>query len=378
MKICIISNSHSTTDVRLYYKMALSLAKIAEVHLITKSGVRNSAHNPFQAVVDTESNWYALYLIYLAAKQLKPDLVICVEPLTMLAGIRLKRKTGCKVIFDVHEFFADAYAERFPPVIGWIMKQFYLSFERRLQSHADAVTAVNQEILDQLLPRHGRSRGTYLPNYPVKHVWDYSCETPAEISLICNMRFDLIYIGGLTRDRGVFKILESAAILKSSFPNLSVLILGKFFEASVEREFNAMINDNNLNAIVYYQPWLPAEKIGLLLKRSRIGLWIFNPQNRRISKAVPLKVLEYFAAGLPVVTIDTPLMKDLVEKKELGVCCHYRARSIADAVSGLLKLNKTQYREMSKRIMGITETEYNWEAVEPLLFKVVNKLAGTP
>ncbi|MDP3114389.1 MAG: glycosyltransferase [Candidatus Cloacimonadaceae bacterium] len=378
MKICIISNSHSTTDVRLYYKIAMSLAKMAEVHLITKSGVRNSANNPFQAVVDTESDWYALYLIYLAAKQLKPDIVICVEPLTLLTGIRLKRKLGCKLIFDVHEFYADAYAERFSPIFGWLMKHFYMSFERRLQSHADAVTAANQEILDQLLPKSTRSRGTHLPNYPVKNVWDYSCETPPEISTICKMNFDLIYIGGLTRDRGVFKILESAAILKSSFPALNVLILGKFFDASVEREFNAMINANNLNAFVYYQSWLPAEKIGIMLKRSRIGLWLFNPQNRRISKAVPLKVLEYFAAGLPVVTINTPLMKDLVEKNGLGVCCDFRARAIADAVSSLLKMDKAQSKEMRKRIMDITETEFNWEAVEPLLFKIVNKLASTP
>ena len=51
MKICIVSNSHHTTDVRLYYKMGLSLKKLGKVYLICTSGVRNSTINPYQLVV---------------------------------------------------------------------------------------------------------------------------------------------------------------------------------------------------------------------------------------------------------------------------------------------------------------------------------------
>ncbi len=374
MKICILSNAHHTTDVRLYYKMALSLKKLAEVWLICGSGVRNEAANPYQLVVDTESNWYALWLLYQKAARIKPDLVICVEPLTVLTGLALRRKLGCKVIFDVHEFYSDAFAERFSAPFSWLFKALYLGAERWLQRRVDGTTAVSEEILDQLVSRRKRKNAVAVPNYPVKNVWDYNCETPPEISTICNMEFDLTYIGGLTRDRGVLKILKSVVQLKQEFPQLNVLILGRFFSSQVEKEFNDFINANNLNAIVYHQPWIPAEKIGLLLKRSRVGMWVFDPQNRRLSKAVPLKVLEYFAAGLPVVSINTPLIREMVERNRIGVCCEYQSKAIALAVASILRLSDRDYGEMSQRASDLIDTKYNWEEVEPLLFSVVEKL----
>jgi glycosyltransferase involved in cell wall biosynthesis len=376
MKICIVSNSHHTTDVRLYYKMARSLAKLGEVHLLCASGVRNAAVNPFQDVVETESTWYALPLLYKKAKKLKPDIVICVEPLTVFIGLALRRKLNCKVVFDVHEFFPDAFAERFRPPLSWVAKALYLGFERRLQRSVDASTAVSEEILDQLLPRGKRLNAIALPNYPVKNVWDYTCETPMELSAICEMDFDLIYIGGLTPDRGVFKLLKSVSLLRNEFPALNVLILGKFFDPAVEREFNEQLNTLNLNAVIYYQSWIPAEKIGLLLKRSRVGLWLFNPQNRRMSRAVPLKVLEYFAAGLPVVSINTPLMRGLIEANELGACCEYHSDSIARSVAGLLRLNPSEYRLLSKRCSNLIDQKFNWEALEPRLLELLRKLAS--
>jgi glycosyltransferase involved in cell wall biosynthesis len=144
----------------------------------------------------------------------------------------------------------------------------------------------------------------------------------------------------------------------------------------VETEFNAYINRHNLNAIIYYQPWIPAEKIGLLLKRSKVGLWLFNPRNRRLRKAVPLKVLEYFAAGLPVVSVNTPLMRDLVEKNRAGACCEYQSAAIAKEVGGILNQSEEEYGRMSRRASALIENQYNWEAVEPRLLGLIKSLAS--
>jgi len=374
-RICIVSNAHHSTDVRLYYKMARSLAKIADVWLICASGVRNDTVNPYQVIVDAENARAALTLIYKEALKLKPDVVICVEPLTLFIGMALRRKCNTRIIFDVHEFYPDAFAERFPPPLGWFLKWPYLLVERWLQRHADATIAVSDKILDQLVPKRSREFAVTIPNYPVRNVWDYTCEMPAEISTICEMTFDLVYIGGLTRERGILILLDAIALLRNDFPQLNVLILGRFHDPAVEKEFNAAIINRNLSALIYYQNWLPAEKIGLLLKRSRVGLWIFNPASARMRRAIPLKVLEYFAAGLPVVSTDTPLMRDLVKKNDIGKLCSYRPQSIAKAVSSLLRMPTEEYGLMSKRASDLIDTSFNWEAIEPTLFAVVNRVA---
>ncbi|MCB5253855.1 MAG: glycosyltransferase [Candidatus Cloacimonadaceae bacterium] len=375
MKICIVSNSHSTNDVRLYYKLGRSLTQFGEVYIISTSGVVNRGANPHQAVVDATSPVKALPQLYTLAKAQKPDLVICVEPLTMLVGIWLKRKLGCKLIFDVHEFFADAHAERYSFVFRPFVKHFYLTFLRYLASRAEGVTAVNQEILKQLFPRNPKAKNLLvMPNYPVKNVWDFDGGIPASLSQLCNMRFDLIYAGGITRDRGIFKILKCATLLKNDFPNLKILILGKFHDTAIQDEFNDSINTFNLNAVIYYQEWIPPEKIGLLLKCTRFGLWIFNPKNKRMRLATPLKVLEYMAAGLPVVSIKTPLMKSLIERNGVGKLCPYQSRRIASTIADLLRMPQSEYDAMSQRCLDISESRFNWESLEPKFFELIKHI----
>ena len=374
MKICIITNSHPSNDVRLYYKLAHSLAKLGEVHLISVSGVSNQQINPYQGTVCSESHWGKLAELYRAAVAYKPQMVVCVEPWTMLIGIRLKWRFKAKLIFDIHEFYADAFAERFPLLLRIPAKYLYLIALKLIESHSDLTIAVNRQILQQVLPSSRQAKGLYLPNYPVKNVWDYNCEVPAGLRDLCDMRFDLIYIGGLTRDRGILKLLKVISHLKTLHSNLTVLIVGTFFDPEVQKLFDASVNNYNLNKHIYYQDWIPAEKIGLLLKRSRIGLWIFNPKNRRMSSALPLKVMEYLAAGLPVVTTKTPLMSALIDKNGLGKCVPYRSSEIARAIDSLLSLNNDEYRALSEHCVQLAEERFNWEAQEPQLLEAVDKL----
>lgn len=375
MKICILSNSHSTNDVRLYYKLGKSLTQLGEVYIISTNGLVDRDTNPYQLVIDATSSLRILPLLYSLAKPLKPDLVICIEPLTMLVGIWLKRTLGCKLIFDVHEFFADAHAERYSFMFRPFARQGYLNFQRYLASKAHAVTAVNQDILNQLFPRNPKAKNLLvLPNYPVKHVWDVEPVIPASLKQLITMRFDLVYTGGLTRDRGILKILKSANLLKNEFPSLKILIIGKFQDVATEEEFNANISAYNLNAVVYYQQWIPPQKIGLLLKRSRFGLWIFNPKNKRMSLATPLKVLEYMAAGLPVISIKTPLMKSLIEYNDLGRLSSYHSRTIASNISKLLKMPQSEYDAMQKRCLDISESRFNWETLEPKFFDLIRSI----
>ncbi len=371
MKICIITNSHQSKDVRLYYKIAHSLAKIAQVYLLCPSGVQQSIHNPYQIVVEGESSWANLRHLYKAALKLKPDMVVCVEPLTLVIGWLLKKRLRCTLMVDIHEYFADAFAEHYRFPISLFMRELYRVAEQLLTSLTDAAIGVSAEVLAQALPHHYHKPALALPNYPVRHVWDYDCEIPSELEVVCNTSFDLIYIGGLTSGRGIYQILHMTAILRKKYPRIKLLLVGKFHNVEDQKLFHAKINSLNLHSHIYYQEWVPAEKVGLLLKRCKVGLWIFDPRNRRMKRALPLKVLEYFAAGLPVLSTKSSNMRELIDKNKVGYLCDYNPSSMAKEAQKLLELPKDEYQAMQSRALELIDLRYNWEAIEPSLLSLV-------
>ncbi len=372
MKICILTNAHKSKDVRLYYKLGRSLAKVSQVYLLCPYGIQQQSTNPYQIVVEGENSWSTLRHLYNAALRIKPDMVICVEPLTVLVGILLKKRLKCALLVDVHEFYAEAFGERFSFPFSLIMKGLYRLGENYLNSFTDAAIGVSAEVLAAALPSRYRKPTLVLPNYPVRSVWDYDCDVPADLEVICDTNFDLIYIGGLTRGRGLFHILQMTALLRKHYPSLKVLLVGRFQNPADESEFNAKVTSLNLQGIIYYQEWIPAEKIGLLLKRCKVGLWTFDPRRKRMRRALPLKVLEYLAAGLPVLSTKSTLMKELIEKNEVGAVCEYNPTSMAKAARKLLELPEAEYAAMQERALQLIDSRYNWEAQEDTLIELIH------
>lgn len=377
MKICIISNSHLTGDVRLYHKLARSLSQKAETYVISGKGMINAESNPYQIVVDIASPLKILPSLYHECVRLKPDIIIPVEPLTAAVALLLRRRLRARIIWDIHEFFADAHAERYHPPFRPFIKLGYLSVMRLLARRVDGIIAVNQNILNQLLPgRISPKVHIVMPNYPVARVWDFPQNVPHRLSDLCKMSFDLIYIGGISKDRGILQLLKATTLLKKDYPLIKILIVGRFANAAIEREFHTSVNRYNLNRSIFYQEWIPAEKIGLLLGRSRFGLWLFNPSNRRMSRAMPLKVLEYLAAGLPVISIKTPMMKGIIYHNELGALSQsFRARDISKAILSMMRLSESEYEAMSTRALEISKTRFVWESLEPSLFKLIDRFS---
>ncbi len=108
-------------------------------------------------MVDATSPLKALPLIYRQAAIHKPDLVICVEPLTLLVGMIL-RKSLVPSLSSIVTNSLRMLMPSVPPVVAAVVKVLYLKLLRILASRADSVWAVNQEILNQLFPRNPRSK----------------------------------------------------------------------------------------------------------------------------------------------------------------------------------------------------------------------------
>jgi glycosyltransferase involved in cell wall biosynthesis len=93
------------------------------------------------------------------AISVRPALIICHDFWTLIAGIRLKKRYGCPVIYDAHEYTpeADIVAH---PAEAW----FWKVYERRLARQADALVSVTPQLVREFKRLYGLRRVCCAPN----------------------------------------------------------------------------------------------------------------------------------------------------------------------------------------------------------------------
>ena len=111
---------------------------------------------------------------------------------------------------------------------------------------------------------------------------------------------------------------------------------------------------------VDYRGYLSREEINQFYSSGVVGLCTLQYQPNYIN-ALPIKLFEYMAAGIPVVISNFPLWKQIVEDAECGILVDpYNEEEIVNAVNMLLS-----DRELAKRLgdngKRAIKEKYSWE-----------------
>jgi glycosyltransferase involved in cell wall biosynthesis len=119
---------------------------------------------------------------------------------------------------------------------------------------------------------------------------------------------------------------------------------------------------------VNYLGYLDRTGVQKALQRSVAGLVTLQPLRNYI-EAMPIKLFEYMAAGLPVIASDFPLWKDIVIGNKCGICVNpTRPEEIAAAIEHLIR-DRSAARRMGQNGRDAVETKYNWKVEEARLLK---------
>ncbi len=362
MKIAIITNSHNPHDSRLFYKIGLSLSKSNQVSLLSPLSPSHQSLNPIINIVQIEAKGKISILknLFTEVRKMQPDLVICVEPLTLLVGVLLKFISPISLVYDCHEFFADAFCEKFTIGRG-LMYKLYWSLECSLIKKCDWVLAVNNLHRDHLLQANPKT--IICSNYPAGEV-----ETLPPL----DKEFDFIYVGGMSKDRGIFKILKAVEVLKRKFPALKVLFVGSFKTNEDQSKYTEYIAKQQLEKHILHQTWVEYEKVKEYLQKSRFGICFLNPGITRYQKAIPLKLIEYLQQGLPVIGNDFPILQELLRKSFVGKFINYTTKDLMQTMQDLLEMDLNAYQKMSATAKDIVRNELNWEKEEKKLHEILH------
>lgn len=237
--------------------------------------------------------------VILAALSSRARVVHLHDP-ELVWAVPLLRMFGCRVVYDAHEDLPQQvagkeYLGRLGRVVGSGMAHGVLVAARR----ASAVVAATPTIAE----RFPAARTRVVRNVPRLRAAD------ANAIPVAHRPANVVYIGALSRDRGLDVLTALAARVPSGW---GVVTAGPVDGSVDRRELDRLVATGDID----HRGVLPSAAARDLLHEARIGLLPLLP-TPAYAASLPTKLFEYLAAGLPVIATDVPVWRDLLA----GVDC---------------------------------------------------------
>jgi glycosyltransferase involved in cell wall biosynthesis len=353
IKVVHLTSVHGRGDTRIFVKQCRTLAEHAYlVTLVVADGQGDATMDGIQiADVGRPAGrfarmWHTTNQVYRRAMALDGDIYHLHDPELIPIGLRLKRM-GKVVIFDAHEDVPKQLLNK--PYLPVGARQFlslaFSRFERRACAQLDGIVAATPSIRDKFLLIHP---GTVdVNNYPLPSEFDATARWSDKAPEVC-------YVGGLAATRGIRELVRACELLRTP---TRLSLAGNFPEPRLEMEVAAMPGW----ARVAYHGHLDRAGVGKVMARAMAGLVTLHPISNYL-EALPVKMFEYMAAGIPVIASNFPLWQSIIEGEHCGMCVDpLDPEAIAGAID-YLATHPDIARELGANGRRAILANYNWAA----------------
>lgn len=365
MKIAHLTSVHPRYDTRIYYKMCCSLTSIGKVYLVCADGKGNDKIKNVN-IIDvgkkksrTHRMIASVNLIYKKAVDLDADIYHLHDPELIRIGLKLLKKDK-KVIFDSHEDVGATILDKhyLKPYIRKMFFMIYKLYEKYSLKKFSGLIAATPYIKKQLL--NINSNSIDVCNYPI------ISELENNKSKTFYDNFNVCYVGGITKNRGLLELVRSLEITK----NLVTLnLVGNFSPKSFEKELKKEPGWKH----VHYHGYLDREQVKKIYNKSMIGLVTLYPTRNDIN-SLPIKMFEYMISELPIIASNFPLFVNIFNENKCGLNVDPKnPLEIANAIDYLIE-NLEVRKEMGQNGKKNVIKNYNWTLEEKKLIKFYNSL----
>jgi len=295
------------------------------------------------------------------AVQLDADVYHLHDPELIPVGLKLKR-LGKRVIFDAHEDVPKQLLGK--PYLGPMrlraLAGAFSLFERYACSKFDGIVAATPYIRDKFLAINPHT--VDINNFPVLGELDAAVPWDIKQSEIC-------YIGGIATIRGIKELIAAMDQLPSS---VRLNLGGRFSEPAVELAIKAMPGWQQVNELGF----LDRQGVRDVLGHSVAGLVTLHPVINYLD-ALPVKMFEYMAAGIPPIASNFPLWREIIEGNDCGLCVDpLDPAAIARAIDYMVT-HPEEARRMGENGRRAVLEKYNWSIEETKLLSFYDQVLAS-
>ncbi|MBN2471290.1 MAG: glycosyltransferase family 4 protein [Anaerolineae bacterium] len=242
---------------------------------------------------------------------------------TGMAAWRLLRGRDIPLVSEIHH--VEGYprtATRKEQVYRWLAKRYIPFINRR----AAAFRTVNRIEVPELLRQLGvpDEKILVLPSIYL----DYDVFHPPAADDTTPGQYDLLYVGRLVPNKGLFTLLEGFYRLRQTRPDATLALRG---DGPLRPALRTRINEMGLTGSVTWIPRLEqVEALANLYRSARVLVCASTAEGG------PRVTVEAMACATPVITTPVGVMRELVEDGVNGLVFHWDPAELAAQAARLL------------------------------------------
>ncbi|MFB3764140.1 MAG: glycosyltransferase [Methanotrichaceae archaeon] len=255
------------------------------------------------------------------------------------AIFRICKMLNLKIILDIHDTIEQADA------IGTGKAVFNSDLEGYFFRNATLILALNKPMWRYLQNKYGipsDKRVVFVPNAYEEGFMELYPDAYKH----ADNRFNICYLGGITKNRGIDILIKACKRLHEKYPYLRLYLIGSYGEG-ISSELKKAILESDF--IIRRE--VPRKELPGLIKDIDLCVLPYDPNVEYMNFSSPLKFFEYIGTGKPILCTMCESLMDL-DKGEGIVYYKYDDADLESKIDQMI--NNPQNREkLSEKIMAM-------------------------
>ena len=362
-----MSSVHFALDTRIFYRMCRSLSESYQVSLIAvhdQEEIKDKIQIiPFKRYHNRKFRilfgW--LFMLWKAMK-VNAQIYHLHDPELIPCGMFLKL-FGKKVILDIHENIAEDIFDK-----PWIKRQ---KLVYKIFTFFEKIACKRFFIVLAEKSYEKRYRSICKQWATVQNYCDTDFFEPFEKKTY-QQHLNLYYIGIVLENRGILQIMEALNGLKQEGFEAHFHCVGELY-SELDFKIKNLPYYKDIAHQIHFYGRLPLDQGYYLAQKMDIGLCIIWPMKNSI-ESYPTKLFEYMRCGLPIITSNFPLYREVIEENNCGICIDpFSVSELKKAIMSMhMDVKKSEL--MAKNGQKVVFEKYDWKSQKLILSKVYEHL----
>ena len=295
------------------------------------------------------------------ATRLRPQILHAHSPvLNAIPALRVGRKLGIPVVYEVRAFWEDAAVDHGTTTEGSLRYALTRRLETSALRRASHVFTICEGLRSDIVGRGiPQEKVTVIPNAVDIESFEPGGEPDSELKAKLGLSNASVvgFIGSFYAYEGLDLLLESLPLILKHRPEVRLLLVGG---GPQDAALKAQAQSLGLTDKIVFTGRVPHEQVQRYY--DLIDVLAYPRHSMRLTELVtPLKPLEAMAQGRVLVASDVGGHKELIRDGQTGVLFKAgSADALAQAVVNLLT-NRNQWPAMRRAGRDFVETERNWK-----------------